>query len=64
MTQEVGRLHRERQIVQNQIADLFAFYTKQKQAGEVVSVRLESRMNLFIKQYFCRLPPSRLSLSM
>lgn len=34
MTHEVGRLHRERQAVQNQIADLFAFYTKQKQAGE------------------------------
>lgn len=38
MTHEVGRLHRERQAVQNQIADLFAFYTKQKQAGEAVSV--------------------------
>ena len=37
MTHEVGRLHRERQVVQNQIADLFAFYTKQKQAGEAVS---------------------------
>ena len=40
MTQEVGRLHRERQAVQNQIADLFAFYTKQKQAGEVVRIVL------------------------
>jgi hypothetical protein len=36
MTHEVGRLHRERQAVQNQIADLFAFYTKQKHAGEAV----------------------------
>jgi hypothetical protein len=38
MTQEVGRLHRERQGLQNQIADLFAFYTKQK--GEVVRTTL------------------------
>lgn len=35
MTQEVGRLHRERQTVENQIADLFTFYSKQKQAVEV-----------------------------
>jgi len=38
MTHEVGHLHRERQTIQNQIADLFTFYTKQKQAGEAVSV--------------------------
>ncbi|KAI0930195.1 hypothetical protein AcV5_006976 [Taiwanofungus camphoratus] len=33
MTQEVGRLQRERQVLEQQIADLFAFYAKQKQAG-------------------------------
>ncbi|KAF8894104.1 hypothetical protein BD779DRAFT_1798013 [Infundibulicybe gibba] len=36
MTREVGRLHQERQNVENQIADLFAFYSKQKQAGAVL----------------------------
>jgi len=35
MTEEVGRLHREKQVVQNQISDLFAFYTKQKSAGPI-----------------------------
>lgn len=35
MTQEVSRLQRERQTLEQQIADLFAFYAKQKQAGEV-----------------------------
>lgn len=33
MTQEVARLHRERQGLEQQIADLFAFYAKQKQTG-------------------------------
>ncbi|KAF8070690.1 hypothetical protein FPV67DRAFT_1488366 [Lyophyllum atratum] len=32
MTEEVERLHQDRQAMQNQIADLFAFYTKQKAA--------------------------------
>ncbi|KAK7676865.1 hypothetical protein QCA50_020201 [Cerrena zonata] len=32
MTQEVGRLQRERQTLESQIADLFAFYAKQKQS--------------------------------
>lgn len=31
MTQDVGRLHKERQAIEQQIADLFAFYSKQKQ---------------------------------
>ena len=35
MTQEVTRLERERQGLEQQIADLFAFYAKQKQAGKV-----------------------------
>ncbi|KAI0075117.1 hypothetical protein K474DRAFT_1773484 [Panus rudis PR-1116 ss-1] len=35
MTQEVGRLQRERQTLEQQIADLFAFYAKQKQAAKV-----------------------------
>ncbi|KAG6813383.1 hypothetical protein H0H92_011649 [Tricholoma furcatifolium] len=34
MTEEVGRLHRDRQAMQNQIADLFAFYIKHKAAVE------------------------------
>jgi len=32
MTEEVGRLHREKQIIENQISDLFAFYSKHKQS--------------------------------
>ncbi|THH02060.1 hypothetical protein EW026_g703 [Hermanssonia centrifuga] len=47
MTQEVARLHRERQTLEQQIADLFAFYAKQKQnvqaifsSAEVVQVNL------------------------
>ena len=35
MTQEVTRLQRERQGLEAQIADLFAFYAKQKQAVKV-----------------------------
>lgn len=39
MTQDVGRLHKERQAIEQQIADLFAFYSKQKQKqGGSVSV--------------------------
>ncbi|KAI0762106.1 hypothetical protein BD413DRAFT_643915 [Trametes elegans] len=38
MTQEVTRLQRERQGLEQQIADLFAFYAKQKQAGKVSMV--------------------------
>lgn len=33
MTEEVGRLQRERQSIEQQIADLFAFYAKQKHTG-------------------------------
>ncbi|KDR75144.1 hypothetical protein GALMADRAFT_249068 [Galerina marginata CBS 339.88] len=32
MTEEVGRLHREKQLVENQISDLFSFYSKHKQS--------------------------------
>jgi hypothetical protein len=35
MTEEVGRLYQEKQVVENQISDLFAFYTKQKSAAPV-----------------------------
>ena len=35
MTQDVGRLHQEKQAIEQQIADLFAFYSKQKQEAEV-----------------------------
>ncbi|KAI0655891.1 hypothetical protein C8Q70DRAFT_402359 [Cubamyces menziesii] len=38
MTQEVTRLQRERQGLEQQIADLFAFYAKQKQAGKMGDV--------------------------
>lgn len=40
MTQEVDRLHKERQGLEQHIADLFAFYSKQKQMGsaEVKSI--------------------------
>ncbi|KAG5647048.1 hypothetical protein DXG03_001418 [Asterophora parasitica] len=37
MTEEVGRLHQDRQAMQNQIADLFTFHTKQKAAEQLVS---------------------------
>ncbi|THH31346.1 hypothetical protein EUX98_g2854 [Antrodiella citrinella] len=33
MTQEVGRLQKERQTLEQQIADLFSFYAKQKQSN-------------------------------
>ncbi|KAL1942035.1 hypothetical protein VTO73DRAFT_6565 [Trametes versicolor] len=36
MTQEVTRLQRERQGLEQQIADLFAFYAKQQQAGKII----------------------------
>lgn len=35
MTQDVGRLHQEKQVIEQQIADLFTFYSKQKQEAEV-----------------------------
>lgn len=35
MTHEVGRLHKERQALQQQIGELFSFITKQRE--EVVS---------------------------
>ena len=38
-TQEVGRLQRERQLLEQQIADLFAFYSKQKQSALVSDFR-------------------------
>lgn len=36
MTEEVGRLHREKQVIENQISDLFAFYSKHKQETVVL----------------------------
>ncbi|KAF5380426.1 hypothetical protein D9615_004641 [Tricholomella constricta] len=38
MTEEVGRLHQDRQAMQSQIADLFTFYTKQKAAEQFLPV--------------------------
>lgn len=35
MTEEVRRLHQDKRTIENQIADLFAFYSKQKQATNV-----------------------------
>ncbi|OSD07108.1 hypothetical protein PYCCODRAFT_796250 [Trametes coccinea BRFM310] len=43
MTQEVTRLQRERQGLEQQIADLFAFYAKQKKAGKVVEGRMPTQ---------------------
>ncbi|KAH9036925.1 hypothetical protein EDB84DRAFT_1268899 [Lactarius hengduanensis] len=40
-TQEVGRLQRERQLLEQQIADLFAFYSKQKQTALVSDLMIE-----------------------
>lgn len=38
MTEEVGRLQRQKQDVEHKIADLFAFYSKQKQSTNEVSI--------------------------
>ncbi|KAJ3778700.1 hypothetical protein FB446DRAFT_631386 [Lentinula raphanica] len=35
MTEEVGRLHQEKQNIENQIADLLAFYSKQASNGSI-----------------------------
>ncbi|KAH7909333.1 hypothetical protein BJ138DRAFT_238157 [Hygrophoropsis aurantiaca] len=43
MTQDVGRLHKEKQAMEQQIADLFAFYSKQKQEGENAPRRATGR---------------------
>lgn len=43
MTQEVARLHRERQTLEQQIADLFAFYARQKNGGEQHKVGVQQR---------------------
>lgn len=50
-TQEVDRLQRERQLLEQQIADLFAFYSKQKQSalgpkGDAVPQSRSSRPSL------------------
>ena len=37
MTEEVSKLQREKQNVEHKIADLFAFYAKQKQSRNEVS---------------------------
>ncbi|KAL4252806.1 hypothetical protein ABKN59_005406 [Abortiporus biennis] len=44
MTQEVGRLQKERQTLEGQIADLFGFYAKQKQT-EPLEVRQARTMS-------------------
>lgn len=38
MTEEVGKLQRQKQDVEHKIADLFAFYSKQKQSTNEVSI--------------------------
>lgn len=43
MTQDVGRLHKEKQAIEQQIADLFAFYSKQKQEAEAAYRRAPPR---------------------
>lgn len=42
MTCEVGRLQRERQVLEQQIADLFSFFTKQR--AEITMVRRTFRV--------------------
>ena len=38
MTQEVARLQKERQTLEQPIAELFAFYARQKQNSEVCRI--------------------------
>ena len=38
MTQEVARLQKERQTLEQHIAELFAFYARQKQNSEVCRI--------------------------
>ncbi|KAG2368042.1 hypothetical protein BDR07DRAFT_152655 [Suillus spraguei] len=45
MTQDVGRLHKEKQAIEQQIADLFAFYSKQKQESEAPHRRIPARFS-------------------
>ncbi len=47
MMKEVGRLYKERQTMENQIAELLAFHTRQKQ-GIVVSPQSSLLSNAFI----------------
>ena len=53
MTNEVSRLQRERQSLEHQIAELFAFYAKQKKQplAEDVSVVLSIGVALFLTGY-------------
>ena len=53
-TQEVGRLQRERQLLEQQIADLFAFYSKQKQTVLVSKPNLSRDGEMNILELFKR----------
>ncbi|KAF9529248.1 hypothetical protein CPB83DRAFT_273503 [Crepidotus variabilis] len=44
MTEEVGRLHREKQQVENQISDLFAFYSKHKQDNPLRPIEVNTEV--------------------
>jgi hypothetical protein len=47
MTREIERLHREKQAVENQIADLFAFYSKHKHPVGVFNIPSRTVANVF-----------------
>ncbi|CAL1707266.1 unnamed protein product [Somion occarium] len=60
MTQEVGRLQKERQSLEQQIADLFGFYAKQKQgSGAPQASRLTSAPGLTVPNLRRALPSMR-----
>jgi hypothetical protein len=61
MTKQVGRLHRERQAMEAQIADLFAFYTKQKEAVGPVSAIIHDIFywKRALRPFFDQLSPRR-----
>jgi len=50
MTQDVGRLHKEKQAIEQHIADLFTFYSKQKQSGPVSCCTI---LSTFINKSVC-----------
>jgi len=54
MTGEVGRLHREKQIIENQISDLFAFYSKHKQETVNRSSKIIYYSKYFTISFFSR----------
>jgi len=63
MTEEVGRLHRQKQILEQQIAELFTFYSKRKTDAEKVMQQeqaLPRRQTTAVVQSMQNIPPSRM----